>query len=194
VEPRLRELILRMLSALPQARGGAAELALELEAAAGTPAPRLVPEPPWALRAWPGLVATGAAGVLLWTARLVFEHEPAKEQEAAASQAPDAGTAAVGDSAPTAPLAAVQAPSKQKPVAQTPAFQPRAGQARPDAKGRCPGRKQVVINGACWVEFLTTDAEKCAEGGHDFLKGKCYVPVLPSRSQPPPTSSPADAR
>jgi predicted Ser/Thr protein kinase len=194
VEPRLRELILRMLSASPGARGSAAELAQELEAAAGTPAPRLVPEPPWALSAWPVLVAAGAAGVLLWTARPVFEHEPAKGQEAAASHAPDAGAAAVGDSAPTAPRASAQAPSKQKPVAQTPAFQPRAGQARPDAKGRCPGRKQVVINGACWVEFPTTDAEKCAEGGHDFLEGKCYVPVLPPRSQPPPTSSPADAR
>jgi hypothetical protein len=104
---------------------------------------------------------------------------------------PDAGTASVGD---TPQPASAHPPTEQKPIAQETPFQPRPGQARPNAKGHCPGRKQVIINGACWVELRTTDAEECVESGHDFLAGKCYVPAQVTRRPALPTSSPADAR
>ncbi len=140
------------------------------------------------------LLAAGVTGLLVWAAWSVPEAVSSRSQGPSDSRAPDVDTAAVGDSSPTAPLASVQAPSKQKPIAQTPTFQPHHGQARPDEKGRCPGPKQLAIKGACWVVLRTGDAKECAAAGHDFLEGRCYVPVFTGPRQPPPTSGPADAR
>ncbi|HEX8699050.1 MAG TPA: serine/threonine-protein kinase [Myxococcaceae bacterium] len=224
VEPRLRELILRMLSASPPERGTASELAEALEAAANAPEAIALPRPPHvpeaagtveprppefsagragrprphaherARSAWWALIAVGVAGVLVWTTWTRPEHLSASGPQAPDSQAPDAGTAATGDSSPTAPPAAPQAPFKQKPLTQAPPFQPRPEQPRPDGKGRCPGPKQVVINGSCWLELPTTEAEGCVGNGYDFREGKCYVPAPTIRRPPQPTSNPADAR
>ncbi|HLK99470.1 MAG TPA: serine/threonine-protein kinase [Myxococcaceae bacterium] len=195
VGPRLRELILRMLSSAPEARGTAAELAQALEAVADSTEPVRSRR---ALRAWgwasgSALAAAGVTGLLLWSGHTVPGLRSANRQEASDSAAPEAGTTAVGDTAPTAPKDSAQPPSEQKSVAQNRPFDPRPGQTAPDSKGRCPGQKQVVIKGACWVEIPATDAKACAENGFDFLEGRCYAPVLVARA-PQPTSNPADAR
>jgi serine/threonine protein kinase len=202
VEPGLREVILRLLSEAPEARGTAAQVAQALEAVAeqrvpppNVPAPRSGNErpahvsPPARARAWEPWVALAAVGVcalLLWTVP--------KARFPPASQAPDAGTAAVGEAAPTEPQASPPPSAEKKPLAQEPLPEPRPGQARPDRKGQCPGSKQVPINGGCWLEHLPMSAEECMGNGGVIFKGKCFVPALAPARKPQPTSNPAEAR
>jgi serine/threonine protein kinase len=199
VGPRLRELILRLLSEAPKARGTAAQAATELEAIAEERVPPPVESPPavergrrpvwtWAWKPGLAVAAVGACAVLLWNVARV----PARPQPGSAS-APWASDA-VGDTAPTQPQAPSPPSQEKKPVAQEPLPEPRPGQTRPDKSGRCPGRKQVPINGACWLEHLPMSAEECAENGGEFFKGTCYGPVLDPRKKPQPTSSPPEAR
>jgi serine/threonine protein kinase len=213
VEPRLRELILRMLSDSPEARGTAGELAEALEAASRLPPETVEVAPPTAepstgtgvlpggrarVPAWmPWLVlaAVGVSGFLLWSSQAVHvppQYVSTSTQKASDSDAPDAGTAAVGDSSPPAPLASVHPPSERKPLAQNPLPEPRPGQLRPDGKGRCLIRKQVALNGGCWVEQSPMTAEECAKSGYAYSQGKCYAPALAPPQKPLPTSSPAD--
>jgi serine/threonine protein kinase len=197
VEPRLRELILRMLSDSPEARGTATELAEALEAAAAEvhlPQSRHVPHegapPHWRRRAfkpWLALAAAGMAAVLVWTL------QPLSRQGATGSLLPETGTSALGDSA-SAPWASAHPPSKQEPVSQDTAPQPRPGQTRPDDKGRCPGPKQVPINGACWVETTVMTPEECAQNSCEYFKGRCYSPAFPFPKKTLPTSAPTEAR
>ncbi len=80
-------------------------------------------------------------------------------------------------------------------MAQEPLPELRPGQARPDEKGRCPGRLQVAINGGCWVDVSSSvDAQACAEIGYALFKGRCYSPALAPPQKPIPNSSPAEAR
>ncbi|HLK99009.1 MAG TPA: hypothetical protein VK539_00415 [Myxococcaceae bacterium] len=110
------------------------------------------------------------------------------------SQAPDAGAAAVGDTSPTEPHAPTQPPTKKQPLAQEPLPEPRPGQVRTDKRGQCPGRKQVPINGGCWVESLPMSAEECVETGYVTFKGKCFGPAHAPPKKPQPTSNPPEAR
>ncbi|MDY7230933.1 serine/threonine protein kinase [Hyalangium rubrum] len=222
VHPRLREGILRLLSESPEARGTAAEFADALEAAveqAGpeadlplrteqapqpSPLPReqpLAPAPTptrvLAWRPWLALATLGMLGILVGALQAVharLERLAVRGQQSSASEVPDAGTAAVGDSAPTAPLASIHLPSKTEAMARDMPPKPLPGQTRPDEKGHCPGRKQVAINGACWGETLPMTAEECAENGWVYSQGRCYAPALTPPSKPPPTSSPPDFR
>jgi serine/threonine protein kinase len=178
VEPLLREWILRLLSDDPEARGTAAQVAQALEAVERECVPALKPAVPAGAgelrersntrrseRSWALLLALAAAGisaVLLWSG-----------QHMQASSSRDASK-----------------PSSEKtPTAQEPLPEPRPGQTRPEAKGRCPGRTQVLINGGCWVENPVMTAETCTENGYVFLKGKCYAPALESPRRPLPNSS-----
>jgi hypothetical protein len=205
VEPRLREVIVRLLSEAPEARGTATQVAEALEAVAGetqkTPAPLERPESRGRIRAWkPGLAlaAAGACTVFLWSSQQVPPPPGAASVStpgASDAQAPDAGTAAVGDTARTEPLATTT-PSEEekKPLAQESLPEPRPEQARPDEKGRCPGRKQVPINGGCWVENPSMDAQACAESGYVLINGRCYTHALALPRKTPPNSSPVEAR
>jgi serine/threonine protein kinase len=199
VEPRLRELILRMLSDSPEARGTAAELAEALDAAAAEAhhpeshqAPQSVEVAPprargRAFKPWLALAAATMAAVLMWTFHSLGR------RGATNSQAPEVGTSAVGDSA-TAPLTSAHPPSDKEPVSQDTALQPRPGQTLPDDKGRCPMPKQVPFNGGCWVETSSITYEECVGSGYAYFKGKCYSPALAPPKKTLPTSGPTEAR
>jgi hypothetical protein len=157
----------------------------------------LAPARAW--KPWLALAAAGVAAVLLWTfqpAHAPSVHLSASTQQTSDSQPPDAGTAAVGDTSPTVPLASAHLPSQQEPMPISQELPPelRPGQIRPDEKGRCPGRKQVLINGGCWVEQLSMTAEACKENGLVLFKGRCYTHALAPPQKPLPTSIPAKAR
>jgi serine/threonine protein kinase len=200
--PRLRELILRLLSEAPEARGTAAQAAKELEAIAEEPVPPPAESPPavergrpavwtWAWRPGLAVAVVGACAVLLWNVARVT----ARPQRVSADfQSPDAGTSAVGDTSPTEPQAPSAPTQEKKPVVQESLPEPRPGQTRPDRRGQCPGNKQVPINGGCWFELLPMSAEECVQNDGEFFKGKCYDPAHPSPKKPQPTSSPPEAR
>jgi len=204
-DPRLREVMLRLLADAPEARGTARQVAEVLEAAAGEAGERAErPERPRAVvrpqarKRWLALAAAGACAVLLWN----WQRVPRPPGAVAVStpgtsdaQAPDAGTAAVGDTSPTEPQDSSPAPMQEQPLAQEPLPEPRPGQARPDKKGRCPGRKHVPINGGCWIDVSSSmDAQACTEDGYILFKGKCFVPANAPAKKPAPTSSPVEAR
>ncbi len=140
VEPRLRELIVRMLSASPQERGTMAELAEALEAAA-VPQPRPEvsteraesPKPhvrEQAQNCWPVLIAAGVAVLLLWPARPEFQHMSASGPRSSTSEAPDAGPAAVGDTSPTVPPASADTEAEAHHPGSTVPAASRSGQGR----------------------------------------------------------------
>ncbi|HLL00230.1 MAG TPA: protein kinase [Myxococcaceae bacterium] len=199
VGPRLRELILRLLSEAPEARGTAAQAATELEAIAEERVPPPAESPPavergrppvwtWAWKSGLAVAAVGVCAVLLWSVAQV----PARPQSGSAS-APWASDA-VGDTAPTQPQAPSPSSQEKKPAAQEPLPEPHPGQTQPDKNGRCPGPKHVPINGACWLEQLPMNAEECVQNAGEFFKGKCYGPVFVPRKKPQPTSNPPEAR
>ncbi len=211
VEPQLREVIVRLLSEDPEARGTAAQVAETLEAAAEVP-PLNVPAPVSGSersqpaksppREWtwePGLALTVAGVVAVLLTVLVWHSQPepvppglvfVNAPRALDSQAPDAGTSAGGDTAPTTP----QPPTtEKKPLAQEPLPEPRSEQARPNKRGQCPGRRQVPINGGCWVQS-SLPVEECVENGYVLFNGKCFGPALAPPKKPQPTSSPPEAR
>ncbi|MBN1204341.1 MAG: protein kinase [Myxococcaceae bacterium] len=145
----------------------------------------------------PWLPRLGMAAVLLvlgaWAGWVAREKTPkqaaAVMQEADGTRLEDGGPAGLGDGAATA--SAVASPTSAAPGVQaedTPP-EPLPGQMRPNAKGRCPHKQQVSLNGGCWV-VTPLAREKCEAlvgNGHMF-KGVCYVPVLlPGRQ---PTSHP----
>jgi len=163
------------------------------------PEPVRPPEHSWTWKPWLALAALGVCVVLLWNWQLpprVPTYVSVRTQQTSDSQAPDAGTASVGDSLPAEPQPSTPPLTDKRPIAQEAPPKPRPGQAEPDEKSRCPARKQVPLNGGCWLEFSSMTAEECTESGGVLFKMKCYVPALapPKSKKPPPTSSPADAR
>ncbi|HEX8704377.1 MAG TPA: serine/threonine-protein kinase [Myxococcaceae bacterium] len=189
LEPPLREVILQLLSFVPEQRGTAAQVAQALEAAAGgeeRPERSGPPERTRSWKPWLTLAAAAACALVLWSSQWV--------PRASEAQVPDASTTAGGDTSPTEPPAAPASPREHKPLAQQPLPQPQPGQARPDKKGRCPGDMQVPINGGCWAEQLPMSAEKCAENGYVPFQGKCYLPAPAPPKKTVPTSSPGQER
>jgi hypothetical protein len=194
VDPALREVIVRLLSTEPEARGTAAQAAEALEAAAGGEERPEHAKPPGHARAskpWLALAAVGACAVFLWHSRPVRPPPgpmTGTTPGATDSRAPDADTAAVGD---TAPRTSTSPATEKKPVAQEPLPEPRPEQLRPDKKGRCPGRKQVPINGGCWIDVSSSiAAEECAENGYVPFQGRCFGPANAPSKKPQPTSAP----
>jgi serine/threonine protein kinase len=144
------------------------------------------PKQPRPFKPWLALGAAVGVALILWSPyrpRFVFvEHVPASAPEHAQAQAPDAGTAAVGERASSTPPSSAQPPSREQPLSQDDPLAPGTGQprrqARPDAKGQCQGPKQVALNGFCWVENASLATEECIASGYILLKGKCYGPAL----------------
>jgi len=201
VEPPLREVIVRLLSEAPEARGSAAQVAEALEAEASGEERPENSKPPPRPRAWKprlALVAAGACTALFWHSqpvRPLFGLTDGSAPRASASGASDADTAAVGDTASPTPQAPTSPPATEKePLAQEPLPEPRPGQLRPDKRGQCPGRKLVPINGGCWVELPQMSPEECAEIGYVLFQDKCFVPANAPSKKPQPTSRPPEER
>jgi eukaryotic-like serine/threonine-protein kinase len=197
VEPALRACILRMLSERPEERGSVEELAEALERAAGQMGPRsslACASPPEQGRLWQRHLAVVASVALIAAGAWWVTSERSGEQLTAADHAEavgvgpaSEGTTGLGDS--TAPTSTSAAPSRQAPevLAREPLPEPRPGQVRPDAQGRCPRKRQIALNEGCWWE-TTLDGEVCAGVNGQMFKGKCYVPFIPSERGP--TSGP----
>ena len=99
-----------------------------------------------------------------------------------------AGPVGLGDAASTASLEGPPDACFQEVMAEDTLPEPRPGQARPDANGRCPHKRQVSRSGGCWVQ-LSFDREECEAGGYVFTD-RCYGPVMANPRQRQPTSSP----
>jgi predicted Ser/Thr protein kinase len=111
--------------------------------------------------------------------------EVVRAEAPALDTAPDAGTRGLGDSTPTARLAAQEAPIAQKSGAITQLLEkPLPGQMRPP----CRGQGQVEINGGCWQRFAEV-RPPCASGTYEW-QGACYWPVPERPRVQPRTAKP----
>jgi serine/threonine-protein kinase len=213
---QLSELVSRMLSVPPEARGSARELAEALEQAARKAGPkadvplfaredsqpvdvRAVPRhvvpraPERARQSWltaaaglGGAVALGAA----WMRSAHSTEEVEQVHASAPEEARDGGVVAVGDTALTAPVPLTRSPSAWSTVAEELPPKPLPGQARPNAAGRCPSPTLIHINGGCWVK-LDVRLKDCDANYNQYVhKGACYGPAYPPAR--PPTSSPTE--
>ncbi|MDC0708252.1 serine/threonine-protein kinase [Stigmatella sp. ncwal1] len=215
VAPQLNALILRMLSVQPQERGTAEELAVAMEQAAKhshpeltqslfpqeepvAQAPPLTPDATEPIKypahRWTWLPRIATAAVLLalgaWTGWIARGTSPAPTavigQKAGVAQGKDGVASGVGDAAATASSAASPNSATPGVLAEDTPPTPVPGQMRPDAKGRCPHKQQIALNGNCWVEL---EREKCEALDLPTYKGMCYMPVFSPKR--PPTSTPA---
>jgi eukaryotic-like serine/threonine-protein kinase len=190
VEPRLRELIQRMLSVRPEQRGTAAQLARALEQATDA---MPLPKPRARIRTWSSVTAGGLAlGAWVgWLATCEPWDEPIPARIQASVRGPrDAGTTELGEAA----AAASKEESSGSPIppvmAEDPLPEPQEGQSEPDAKGRCPHKRQVSLNGGCWL-LQPQEPEACEALNGQMIKGTCYIPIYPRGKHPrPPTSGP----
>jgi hypothetical protein len=114
------------------------------------------------------------------------ETRSAAETETAASGQQDGGTVGLGEAASTASRMDAPEPLPPDVLSEGTLPQPQPGQIRPDAKGRCPRKHQVALNGGCWVTAPMAHGG-CAELRGQMLKGVCYVPSIPPER--PPTST-----
>jgi hypothetical protein len=200
-------------SLLPSHSGAEPAAARSAEAPADEPQAPVHSRPLWlALAVVAGALATWAG----WLTRAAFfpdpeipsrasqathpatmegspEEEPVGLGEAAASTTP-APPSLLGEAGVEVQVPLVQEPSKRQTLSQETPPKPFPGQVTPDAKGQCPGRTQIPINGGCWLELSTKDAEACEEDGYVFFKARCYAPAMGSRRKPAPTSAPPDFR
>ncbi|MFL5343144.1 MAG: serine/threonine protein kinase [Hyalangium sp.] len=207
INPRLRACILRLLSVRPVERGTAAELAETLEQLAAprpgdAPAPRSSQVPSLARppeetavaapgprvstrrrRPWLLLAAVTVAVGAWWvgTRRTVDTPHLGHTEAAPAGQSKAEATGLGEAATSTAAAASLHEPEG---LAQDTLPEPLPEQVRPDSKGRCPHKKQVALNGGCWVEMpLDRDTCEAALSGHMF-KNKCYMPAPLHGRQP----------
>lgn len=217
VEPRLRDLVLGLLSVQPEERGTAHQVSEAFEHAAGATAhPSPQPEPGQAAPStrerssaqspsaplWrkpavvPWLVMAGAVALAVGVHWAITGE--AGEGASCARAEPtrlgqqDPKPVGLGEAAAAALTeSAPPAPSGQEVIAEDSTPEPVPGQMRTDAKGRCPQKGHSPLNGVCWLQ-LTLSPELCEGIGGQTFKGTCFMPILSRQRQP--TSSPLDKR
>jgi serine/threonine protein kinase len=142
---------------------------------------------PWLLRLATAAVLVALGAGAGWVAGARSTKQPALlRQETSKPHVEAPGPAGLGDDAAAASQEDSSTPSMPGVLAEAPP-EPLPRQTRPNTRGRCPHKRQVALNGGCWV---MVEPEKCeAFGGIGrMFKGTCYVPVfLPERQ---PTSQP----
>lgn len=208
VELRLSTLCLRMLAVHPEARGTAEQMAEALEqvaqgAGSTSPQPIFAPEPPGAggaarpvtsrvfAQPWgQGTVTVTAVLMMAAGAWWAAEGKPEARHSIARHEAGGAShedTTGLGEAASAVSVQTFPAPSMREALAEEPQPEPVQGQARPDAKGRCPQKWQVALNGGCWAP-VKEKREVCEGIGGQLFKGTCYMPITTTGR--PPTSNP----
>jgi hypothetical protein len=137
------------------------------------------------------VVVLGLTVWVWWVAPRELREKPeAARVEASRPGQRDGGSAALGET--VAAMSQEQLPSALTPegVSEDTLPEPLPGQAVPDGKGRCPHKRQVALNGGCWVPEVR-EGEACESLAGQLYKGTCYIPVLPrERPRRPPTSAP----
>jgi eukaryotic-like serine/threonine-protein kinase len=144
---------------------------------------------PWLRQSTTAAMVLVLAGGAWWAVEWKPEAElsTARHEAGRASQEDDEDTTGLGEAASHASVQASPAPSAREVLGEEPQPEPVQGQVRPDAKGRCPRKWQVALNGGCWKQ-LSLNREECeAINGYQF-KGSCYMPITASSQSP--TSSP----
>ena len=130
-----------------------------------------------------------AAGLLLalwavWSAPGRNSEERSMVQAATSKQGSrDAGTAGLGETSVSMSVEPAPRDSTPEGLTEDTLPEPLPGQTRPDAKGRCPHKGQVVLNNGCWAT-TTVAREGCAELDGQMFKGTCYVPFIPRGRRP----------
>jgi hypothetical protein len=206
----------RLLSVRPEKRGTAAQLAQALEQVSAlsltdspqpllaepprvstrierqgsaervSPRARRRQSPPWMAAA--AAILALAAWVWWLSPRQPVEKPSFVQRQAGSAGQQDGGTAGLGEAASTASLEDSLLVCLQESLAEETPPEPDPEQARPDAKGRCPHKGQVALNGGCWAP-LQGNSEECEAAGAQMFKGKCYVPAFPAKRRQP-TSHP----
>jgi len=82
--------------------------------------------------------------------------------------------------------AVVDEPPDEQGISEELPEKPFSNQIKPDARGRCPKKNHIAINGGCWVK-VDSDVEDC-EANAFVYQGGCYLPARTSRKVP--TSAP----
>jgi hypothetical protein len=172
-EPRLAEVKPQVLEEPPGARGSA-----------GPVSPRALARP-WLRGSATAVLVLMLAGGARWVAE--GQPEETRHEAGCANPEGDEDTTGLGEAASLAAVQSFPAPSAREVLAEEPQPEPVQGQARPDAKGRCPEKWQVALNGGCWAP-VKGSREACEALGGQLFKGTCYGPVTAPRR--PPTSSP----
>jgi serine/threonine protein kinase len=137
-------------------------------------------------------VAAAALTVVAWawwaTHGRTVEMPTVARTEAGSADRADAGTVGLGNVASTTSI--VDSPDASVPelIAEDTLPEPIPGQTRPDAKGRCPSKAHLALNGGCWV-LIPFGREPCEESGYVFTT-QCYGPVLLHPRKRQPTSHP----
>jgi hypothetical protein len=128
------------------------------------------------------VVLAGGAWVSLWGQRVADFQD-----QAAAVEAADAGTTALGEAASSTAQRDAPVLDVQEVLGEDTPPKPVEGQVRPDANGQCPRKQQVALNGGCWAQ-PAFEREECEATGGSMFKGGCYQPILSSKHLP--TTSP----
>lgn len=124
----------------------------------------------------PGYVAGLACAVLL----AIVVGRPSKSRIAGNMLAESGGAAQLAPQAVSVPIAVARRPLLAG-LARPMPRKPFDGQARPDKDGKCEGRGERNINGACWVEMKLI--APCDDRSYEW-KGGCYLPVWPPLKEP----------
>ncbi|HYH96597.1 serine/threonine-protein kinase [Hyalangium sp.] len=132
------------------------------------------------------VAAAVVLGVLAWWVMPeTSEERPsvARKEVAEAGKA-DAGPVGLGEVAASLPTVASPEAHVPEGLTEDTLPEPLPGQTRPNAKGRCPHKRQIALNGGCWV--VEVEREKCEALSGRTFESMCYVPVIPPGH--PPTS------